>query len=439
MKLPRNALFARRHFDSLGEAPFAVLASDVQHRVLDNGLTVLLKEVYPASVVSLSLWAKVGSADEEDDEAGISHYVEHMLFKGTKKRPVGKIAQEIHAMGGYLNGFTSYHCTCYWIVLPSRYFNTALEIETDALINSLFDPEEAAKEVQVIIEELKMYEDRPESYCFEKLMETAYHSHRYRRPIIGFEDVLRAITPEYLVNYYKRYYVPNNMAVVVVGDIQADRTLDQIHAALGHLPRGEIRQSVSPPEPLQDGMRSLDLKGDIMNAHIQMGWHIPDLFSRESVACDVLATVLGDGRSSRLHQTLREKKSLVTSIGASVFLEKDPGLLVVDALLDPSKMEEAHKAVFIEIERTKQDGITERELQKAKNLVEASYVFAQETVEGQGKKLGYYEIMGDFTLAERYVQMLYQISAQDVLDAARKFLRDDNCSIVSYAPRKDGT
>jgi zinc protease len=181
------------------------------------------------------------------------------------------------------------------------------------------------------------------------------------------------------------------------------------------------------------------LKGDIMNAHIQMGWHIPDLFSRESVACDVLATVLGDGRSSRLHQTLREKKSLVTSIGASVFLEKDPGLLVVDALLDPSKMEEAHKAVFIEIERTKQDGITERELQKAKNLVEASYVFAQETVEGQGKKLGYYEIMGDFTLAERYVQMLYQISAQDVLDAARKFLRDDNCSIVSYAPRKDGT
>lgn len=410
------------------------LASDVQRHVLANGLTVLVKEVYPASVVSLSIWSRVGSLDEDDAEAGISHFLEHMLFKGTPRRPVGRIAQEVHGLGGYLNGFTSYECTCYWIVLPSRCFSTALDIEADAILHPLLDPDEIEKEAKVIVEELKMYEDRPESYCFQNLLRTAFTAHPYGRPVIGYEDVIRRTTADDLARHYERFYQPNNMCVTVVGDVKAEQAVAEIEHALGHLVVGEVTRDTLVLEPRQSGLRRCDTEGGIAAAHLQLGFHIPTIFDDDTSACDILASVLGEGRSSRLYRRLRERDALVSTVGSSIFAEKDPGLFVVDAVLEPHQLDATFEAVVEEIGRITDEGVEDRELQKAKNLVEASYIFSQETVEGQGRKLGYHEMLGDYMLAERYVENLYKVSAEDVARAARRYLTEDNCTVVTYRP-----
>ncbi|MBM3464219.1 MAG: insulinase family protein [Armatimonadetes bacterium] len=427
------------HHDPEGPVgvPAALLSSDVSRHVLDNGLTVLVKEVYPASVVSLSIYSRVGSVDEPDERAGISHFIEHMLFKGTPRRPVGKIAQEIHSLGGYLNGFTSYDCTCYWIVLPSRCFSTALDIEADAILNPLLNPVEVEKEARVIIEELKMYEDRPEAYCFQKLMRLAYNRHPYGRPIIGYEDVVLRSGVTELEEHYRQYYHPNNMAVVVVGDVRAETAVREVDQVLGHLKPAQVRRREREPEPAQRKERFLQVEGDIATAHMQIGWHIPDVFHDDTFACDILSSILGEGRSSRLYRRLREERAVVTNIGASIFAERDPGLFIVDAALDPARVDDAREGVAAEIARVVKDGVTETEVQKAKNMVEATYVFAQETVEGQGRKIGYYEMLGDYALAERYVQKLYHVTPDDVVRVAEKYLVGRNCSTVAYVPRTE--
>jgi zinc protease len=412
-----------------------LLVSDVKRHVLANGLTVLVKEVYPASVVSLSIWSRVGSLDETDEQAGLSHFLEHMLFKGTPRRPVGRIAQEIHSLGGYLNGFTTYDCTCYWIVLPSRCFSTALDIETDAILHPLLQPDEIAKESRVIIEELKMYEDRPDSYCYQNLMKTAFTRHRYGRPIIGYEDVILRTTVDDLSSHYARFYRPNNICVTVVGDVKADQAIREIEQMLGHLEPGPIARDERVPEPEQDGLRSLHLEGDVAVAHLQMGYHIPDIFHTDTFACDILASILGEGRSSRLYRRLRERDRLVDSVSSSIFAERETGLFMVDATLPAAAIDSAFDAINEEIRRIADEGVDARELQKARNTVEATYVFSQETVEGQGRKLGYYEMIGDYRLAERYVENLYAVSADDVLRVARRYLRLENCSFVTYRPR----
>jgi zinc protease len=418
------------------DLPVELLVSDVTRHVLPNGLTVLVKEVYPASVVSISIWSRVGSLDESDDAAGISHFLEHMLFKGTPRRPVGKIAQEIHSLGGYLNGFTSYDCTCYWIVLPSRCFEVALDIEVDAILHPLLEPAEIQKEANVIVEELKMYEDRPESYCFQRLMETAFRSHRYRRPIIGYESIIRASGVAELERHYQRFYRPNNLCVVVVGDVRTDAVVRAVEAQLGHLQAGPIVRDERVAEPAQGEHRRLDIDGDITAARLQMGFHIPNVFETDTFACDILASVLGEGRSSRLYRSLREERAMVMSIGASIFAEKDPGLFLIDATLEADRIREAENLIREELERIANDGVTQHEVQKARNMVEAAYIFSQETVEGQGKKLGYYEMMGDYRLADRYTQHLYEVTADDIQRVTQRYLREANCTTVAYRPRQ---
>jgi zinc protease len=421
---------------SAHEIPHALLASQVTRKTLKNGLTVLVKEVYPASVVCLSIWAKVGSCREDDAKAGISHFVEHMLFKGTKNRQVGKIAQEIHGLGGYINGFTSYDCTCYWIVLPSAYFTTALEIQADAVRNPLFLPEEVEKEGSVIIEEIKMYQDRPESFCYEKLMALAFTKHRYRRPIAGYEDVVASLRCGDLVDFYNSYYRPNNMAVVIVGDVTTEKAVRAVNRCFGGMTRADIPSSPSPSEPQQRKGRSRSYEGDIRSSHLQMGFHAGGIFHPETHACDLLASILGEGRSSRLHQSLREKSALVTGISSSILAEREEGIFMIEAAMDRKNIREARRIILQEIDKVKEQGVTGYELEKAKNMVESSYIFSQETVEGLCKKLGYYEMMGDFTLTDTYIQKLYEVTLEEIQAVARKYLVEKNLSVVEYTPHQ---
>ncbi|MHB2018827.1 MAG: M16 family metallopeptidase, partial [Candidatus Xenobia bacterium] len=372
--------------------------------------------------------------DEVESQAGCSHFLEHMVFKGTPTRPVGRIAQEIHALGGYMNAFTTYECTCYWIVLPSRYFNTALDIQVDALRHSLFDPDEIRRESAVILEEMRMYQDRPESYCYEQLMGLVFPTHPYGRPVIGYESVVAGMDRPRLAGYYEHFYRPSNLAVVVVGDVETASVLERVQAMLGDLPGGPVTRPPLPVETDQGGMRRRDLQGDIHSGHLHVGFRVPGLFSEDLYACEILSSVLGEGRSSRLFRELRERRSMVNYIGTGVAAERDYGVLMVEATHTSGRQDEILHEVFREITALAQQGITERELQKARNMVEATYVFSQETVEGQARKLGYFEMMGDCTLSERYVEKLYQVTAEDVQRAAGRYLNPEQANIVSYQP-----
>lgn len=411
------------------------LSSDVNKTVFDNGLTLLVKEFYPASVVCLAVWVKVGSLDENNKQLGISHFVEHMLFKTTKRRKVGQIAQEIHALGGYLNGFTSYDCTCFWVVLPSRFFDVALDVQADSIMNSIFLPRETEKEKKVIIEEMHMYDDKPESYLFDKLMELAYTRHRFRHPVVGYEHSVKNISLRNLLTHYEKFYRASNMMVVVAGNLKIPEVTDKVYKIFGKMSRGVPNQRKLAVEPPQNKMRKLTLKGDIKNAHLVFGFHIPSIFDEEIFALDMLSTILGEGASSRLNVSLREKKRLAFDISAGILTEQYPGIFIVDALMDPGNLKRTEEAIWEEIVRIKEGKISSKELEKAKNMNESSFIFSQEVVQEQARRLGYFELLGDYRLADVYLKNIMEVHKEDIIRSAKKYLNFNNCSIIEYLPK----
>lgn len=419
---------------SAPESPFAGLVSDVERTVLDNGLRVLVREVYPSQVVALSIWVGVGSVFEASHQAGYSHFLEHMLFRN---RAAGHgISYELQALGGYLNGFTSYECTCYWSVFSERHFERVIELQRQAVLGACFGQEECLREAEVILEELKMREDDPSAYCFEQLLEVAYPDHAYGRPIIGRAEVLESVRPQPLEQFYRQFYVPENMAVVVVGGISAERVLPLVKACFGTT--GSVPPPARQPGRMANGERRRRvLEGDIAGTHLQVAFPIPDLYSDEAFACDLLACVLGRGRSSRLHRCLRERDNCVSRIGSSLFLGREPGQFVIQAVLPNRHLETAEAALWRELERVRQGDISEHELHKARNMVESSYIFGQETVEGQARKLGYYEMMGDHRLADDYVRRLWRVDLEGLRSAAARFLDPASSSTVVYGGLQD--
>ncbi|MCL5037253.1 MAG: insulinase family protein [Chloroflexi bacterium] len=412
------------------------LASEIICKKLDSGPTILLKQVYPARVVCLGIWARVGSTYENEKNAGISHFVEHMLFRSTEKRGVGQIAKEVQELGGYLNGFTSWETTCYWMVLPSDYLEKALEIQADAVLNPLFRPEEVEKECNVICEEIHMGDDRPEHYIFEKLLENSYKTYPYRRPIIGYENVVRSITADDLMRYYKEHYSAENIFIVIAGDLDAGKSVEWADKYLSGFKKGRRTPVPRFKEPSPSGPVRVDYTGDIKNAYLGMSFRTPRFGSPDIFACDLLANLLAEGKTSRLNKNICEKKGLVTRIDTGLVSGFGPGMLEISALLSPKNLDRSIDEILKELKALAKDGVSEEELLKAKNMAESSYVFQQETVEGQMRNIGQYEILNDYRMAEEYVLQLKKVTREKIIEAAEKYLRPEKLCIVTYGPEK---
>jgi len=406
---------------------------DITRIELENGMEILLKHMANAKMVSINLWVKVGSNNEEDHMAGIAHFIEHMLFKGTEKRKVGDISKEIEELGGYLNGFTSYEATAYQITLPKENFSKGLEILFDALKNSSFDPLEIERESQVIIEECKMRDDTPGVRSWENLMKIAFKQHRYRRSIIGEEELIKDFTRDTLLSFYNQYYRPEHMILILAGDIQTEDFIEQLEALYPLTDRRETSINLSPVEGQQKKLRYDHFRGDIERTYIDIGFHIPDELHSDSFTMEILSFILGQGRSSRLYQELKEKRQLVTSIGTGDINGHDPGLFIISAVTDEDKALDTLKALWQEIEVIK-NGIKEEELQKAMVSIENDYLFDLETVDGQTDKIGHCAGLGDYTMAVKYLDILKKITEKDIKDVAKKYLKLDNCSISIYSP-----
>jgi len=411
---------------------------NVTRRKLDNGLTVLVKESHVSPIVAIFTYVKVGYFNEPDHLVGISHLMEHMYFKGTEKRGVGEIALETKALGGYLNASTIYDHTLYYTVLPNDRLAHGLDIQSDALLNPKFDPGELKKETEVVIEEVKRKWDMPSAVAREKLFELAFVKHRMQRWRIGTEQGLRALTREDFLRFHRDLYRPDNVILVIVGDIETAEALQQVEKYYGHFEKGDLKKETSPEEPPQNEFRYRLLTGEIQQSYLAMGFHTPDVMHPDTYALEMLGIILGHGRSSRLVQHVKEDKSLVNSISSYNYAMQDVGIFQINALASPDKLRAAEAAIMDEFTALHQHPVEQQELERARAVLEAIFGFSMESVSGQANLLASYEALGDYRLVEDYLAGLWAVKVDDIRRVVAKYLTLNNCSLLEYIPVKAG-
>lgn len=408
-----------------------------QETTLPNGLTVLLRPSPDAPVVAFQMWVRVGSGDEQDDEAGMAHVFEHMLFKGTDKRGVGEIARDVEGAGGYINAYTTYDVTVYHLVLPAREFDMGLDIVSDAVQHSAFDPKELAKEEQVVLEEIRRGDDVPERHLEKALFAESFHVHPYRRPVIGYREIVEKFSREQILGFFHRWYVPNNMVLVVAGDFDARLARAKIERSFRDFASAPDPHRPRPPEPEQHEIRTVTMAADVRESHVQGFFHIPQLSSRDTYALDVLATILGGGDASRLFKDLKTRRNLVHGIDADTFAPRDPGIFILDASLEAASLGEALPLLLQDTFRMRAEGPTREEMDRARTSLESQFVYQRESAQGEARLLGYGRVLADDLSFDRhYIEGVRAVTPEEVVRAAREYLRPDNLTLGVLVPEK---
>jgi zinc protease len=408
--------------------------------VLRNGLTVIVRENSGVPLTAITTMVKAGYFNEEDRISGISHVIEHMFFKGTPSRPVGEVARETKALGGYLNAYTYYERTCYYTVVPAENAVKALAIQADALWNSSFDADELKREIEVVIQENNRKLDNPSAVASEKLYEVAFQQHRMKRWRIGTESGLRALTRADLVNYFKRYYSPSNIVLTIVGPMDRDQMLAEVLRLYGgdvvtpalQIVGVKLDRDLSPREPEQAGLRFGFQRGPIEQPRVAIGFHTPGVLATETRALEVLGTILGDGRSGRLNQYLRDEKGLITNASVSTNAFTDLGFFEID--VETGTPMDAQIGILAELESIKQSGLTNETIARAKAQIAQEYLSQLETVDGIGKNLAENEAFGNWKRSATYLTEVQKVTAQQVIDVAKKYLTLENLSAFEYVP-----
>ena len=416
-------------------APAPTTASTGPKReVLPNGLVLITQEHRAAEVVALQLWVRVGGRDENASELGLSHYLEHMLFKGTPTRPPGSIDAEIEGLGGNSNAFTSYDFTHYDIVVPRSSLRAAADLLADIAVNAAFVPAELQSEKKVVFEEMSLTEDDPERFLQRRLTEVAYAEHPYGRPILGTRELVERLTRDTLNAYYKKRYVPANMVVVVVGAVTAAQARAVADETFGRLNGQEPpRPTVLPPKPVTPGT-SEDIRRPEQQAYLGLAWHAAPTGNTDIYAVDLLTYILGDGPSSRLNQVLREQRGLVQTIEAQYFTRQLSGLVAVTARLDAKNLDAAEAAVREVLRRVRDEGVTAAERERAIVTAESTYAFDIETAEGLARNYGEAETTWTLQAQVQYLDRLRRVTADQIRAAARTYLGDDNYVRVRFVP-----
>lgn len=406
---------------------------------LSNGLKVVLEQNSSAPVISLNALIKVGSADETDDEAGLCHVIEHMLFKGTKKRKVGEIARDVEIAGGEINAYTSFDQTVYYINMAKRFVDQGMDILADAIQNPTFEASELEREKEVILEEIRRERDNPGRHVGEILFQKAFKKHPYGRPIIGLKKTVKSFGREALFRFYQKWYVPQNTTFILVGDFDPKPMLKKIETAfLDYKSDGRLISQTRSWEPKQKELILEIGPDDIQSLYFALGFHIPHITHEDIPALDCLSHILGGTTSSRLEQTLKEKRRLVQSIYAHAYTPKDPGLLLVGGHCNASQAGKAFQAFWEEIEKLKDKGPDLEELKRSQLNIKAHEIYEKETVGGQAGKLAYFlATAGDIHFEERYYEKLEKIKIEDVTQAAKEYLTPANLTAAILAPKKD--
>ena len=415
------------------EAPRTIDPASVVRTRLPNGLTVLIRRDRSAPVVAIVTFVSAGYFDETDDIVGIAHVLEHMYFKGTPTRGVGEIAKQTKAVGGYLNAATIYDHTSYYTVLPSSGFTQGLDVQADAYARSLIDADELARELEVIIQEAKRKADNPGAVATETLYELLHDRHRIRRWRIGREPGLRALTRDALVGFYRNFYHPGNTILSIVGDVDPDDAIAEVHRVYGSLPSGEPARFPGQIEEGVAGFRFREMAGDIGQTQIALGWRTPGTTHPDTPALDLLSAVLGSGRASRLYRAVRERR-LASSVSSYNYTPTEIGVFVVHAEAPPVSAREAARAMWDQVRAVHGGDIGELEVERAKRIYESNFVRRLEDMEGQANYLAEWEALGDWRIGDRYLERLLTCTRDDLVAVANRYLDADNSGVIVYRP-----
>lgn len=406
----------------------------VTESVLPNGLKVLVKEVHSAPVVTTQVWYKVGSRNEHTGITGVSHLVEHMMFKGTKAHGKGEYSRLIESKGGTENAATWIDYTYYWSLMSSENLELAISLEADRMNGELFDPKEFSSERIVVRSELEGRENDPDTLLYQAVQATAYKVHPYRWPTIGWVSDVEGVSRDQVYNYYKTYYHPNNATLVVVGDVDPQRVISLAREYFGGIPRGVSAPTVYTKEPVQDGERRFTIRHAGTAERVTIAYHVPESTSPDTYALMVLDQVLSGGKSSRLYQKLVEGQ-LATTAWSSESDRKDPGLFMLGATaregVTASKLE---KSLLEEVEKIKSAPPSDQEMSRAKNQLEAYLVFQNDSMSDQGEQLGYYETISSWTYLNTLLPKIKEVTAADVQRVAKTYLTEDNRTVGWFVP-----
>lgn len=399
---------------------------------LSNGLTLIAEEREEPPLVYLYLTVKAGSIYEgEYLGTGISHFVEHMVFKGREQDELGAFAQKISSMGGELNAYTSFDKTCYYILIPSSHWKEALDILLNAVFNPSFESKEMEKEREVILREMALKKDNPSRFLSTKLWEKLFTVHPYKYPVLGEKHLFLELKREDLVNYHKKMYVPNNMILVVCGDIDKEKIRNYLEQEKSNIKPAPISPIVLPKEPSQFYKKEFIVEKEVNMDYMDMGFHIPAFGHEDMYALDILSVILGDGKSSRLYKRLREEESLVHSVSSFSFTPFYEGVFNISTVMEQGNTEMVKIIIFEEIQNIKNRDIKREEMEKAKNILKMQELSIQETLEGRAAELAVnYLYTQDLNFTSKYLEKIEKVREEDVVQVARKYLTDENCTIV---------
>jgi zinc protease len=415
----------------------AIDRSEVRDLTLENGLRVLLLEDQRTPTVTLQVWYKAGSRNENFGKTGISHLLEHMMFRGSKKYGPDAFSKIVQKNGGNDNAFTTEDYTMYFESMPSDKVDILIDLESDRMANLLIDQKLFDTERNVVLEERRLRtEDDPVADLLEQVEAVAFEAHPYHNPVIGWFSDIKQISRDDLYNHYKTYYTPNNAVLVIAGDFKTEELLPKIEKTFGKIKSGNIPPITRSVEPQQRGERRVTLRRPAELPFVAIAYHVPNLASRDSYALDVLTTILAEGDSSRLYNSLVYENQIALSIeGDYSRLSIDPNLLYFYAQVMPAESSsEVEHAIYDEIDRIKKEPIPQNELEKAKNQIESSFIFGQDSLFGRAYLLGQYEILGQLEMVKDYITGIREVTAEDVMNVARKYLSEDNRTVGILIP-----
>jgi zinc protease len=411
-------------------SPSAFAIEEVRRTVLDNGLVVLTKEQHTSPIVTSMIWYRVGSRNEELGHTGKSHFLEHMLFKGTDRFKKGEIDLITLKNGGGNNAFTSHDFTAYYFNFASDRWDIALEIESDRMANCAFDPEEFEAEKKVVIEELKTSLDSPWGLLMQDLEAAAFKVHPYRNPVVGWlQDVERA-TVEQQQAYYRRYYQPNNAILVLAGDFETDRVLSRVSQLFGSIPAGPTVPAMVLQEPAQRGERRLVVRWRSKVPRVSIAYHAPQIAHPDTYALQTLAVVLAEGKASRLYQRMVEHEQSVTFVSAEFGESKDPTLFHIrsEARGDHS-VDEIEASIYDELKQVAANGVTVQQLDRAKHQIEAHFILSRERTLDQAILLGQMETIGTLDYVDSYIRNISSVTPDHISEVCSRYLNENNRTV----------
>ena len=410
--------------------------SQVIRKNCSNGLTVLVQEDHSNPLVAFHAVVRAGSATEGRwMGTGISHVVEHMLFKGTPRRTVGAMEREAREYGGTSQGFTTFDTTAYQVVVNKEFWSQGADLLVDALFHPTMDPEEFTKERQVVLRELKLGKDDPGHLLWDRLFENAYRTHPYRVPIIGYEPLVKRLTREDVLEYHRSRYHPNAIVIGVSGDVEPQAVIRRIEELTAEIPPGAVAPEVLPQEPRTIAAREVDDEAEAAQPLVGVGFPSVSLSDPDLYALDVLAWLLGGGRGSRLERSL-EEGGIVHSVSCSNFTPRDPGLFVVMMRMDPANVSTSLDALAREIHRAQVEEFTPPEVEAAKRALLTEYFANRQTVTAQAADLALFEVLvGDPAFAHRYIEEVGRVTSADLKRVANAYLVPERSTTVKLLPK----